>query len=90
MRRQVAVALRYEMDRDAAPRVAAKGWGEFARRIEEIARAHDVPVRRDADLAQVLAKLELGAYIPERLYRAVAEVLAFVYRLNQKEVASSE
>ena len=82
MKRQVAVALRYDLDRDLAPRVAAKGWGETARRILEIARAHDVPVKRDDDLAQVLAKLELGAGIPEKLYRAVAGVLAFVYQLN--------
>lgn len=84
MRRQVAVALAYALGRDPAPRVAAKGGGETARRIAETARARGIPVREDPDLAQVLFKLDVGAFIPPVLYRAVAEVLAFVYRLNAR------
>ncbi len=81
-RRQVAVALRYDPAAEAAPRVAAKGKGELARRIEEAARARGIPVREDPDLAQVLVQLDLGMMIPEKLYRAVAEVLGWVYRMN--------
>lgn len=82
LRRQMAVALRYEIGGMPAPQVTAKGWGDVAQRIEETARAHNVPVRQDPDLAQVLIQLDLGSYIPEELYGAVVEVLSFVYRLN--------
>lgn len=83
VRRQLAIALGYE-PAELAPQVLAKGYGETARRIEETARAEGVPVREDPDLAQTLAALDVGDWIPERLYRAVAEVLAFVYRVNNR------
>ncbi len=86
VKRQVAVALRYDPVRMPSPQVAAKGKGETARRIEETARAHGVPVKEDADLAQVLVSLDLGSFIPESLYKAVAEILAFVYRLNARSI----
>lgn len=87
MRRQVAVALEYDAKRDRAPKVSAKGRGKGAERILEIARAHGVAVREDADLAEALAAIDVGEWIPEELYQAVAEVLAFVYRLNEKAKA---
>lgn len=76
-----AVALRYDADQDAAPRVVAKGNRLIAERIIEIARENDVPIHQDPDLVAVLAKLDVEREIPESLYRAVAEVLAFVYRV---------
>ena len=82
--RKKAVALRYEMEQDAAPRVLAKGQGVRAERILDIARAHGVYIEEDADLVEVLSKLEVGMAIPEELYQAVAHVLALVYRLNQR------
>ena len=82
--RQLAVALRYDEDRDAAPRVLAKGRGDVARRILDLARERGIPVRTDADLAQALAQLDLQEMIPAELYPAVAEALAFVYRQNQR------
>jgi FlhB-like protein len=82
-RRQKAVALRYDAQRDAAPRIVAKGAGLLAERIIEIAREHGVHIQHDPDLVGLLAKIDVNASIPEDLYRAVAEVLAFVYRLNQ-------
>jgi len=78
-----AVALRYDTTRDDAPRVVAKGQGLIAERIMAIAREHDIHVHADPDLVQLLAALEIEDPVPEHLYRAVAEVLAFVYRLNQ-------
>lgn len=81
--RQTAVALRYVRHEDVAPRVVAKGRGALAERIIAIARQHGVPVHQDADLVEVLARLELGATIPPELYEAVAEVLAYLYRMNQ-------
>ena len=80
--RPLAVALRYERRETDAPRVTAKGSGELAQRILELARAHDVPVREDPDLLELLAACDLGAEIPQELYHAVAELLAFLHRLN--------
>lgn len=80
--RQVAVALRYQNDKDAAPRVVAKGQGAVAEAILRLARENRIPVHADADLAHVLVKLDLNALIPEQLYAAVAEVLAYIYKMN--------
>lgn len=77
-----AAALRYDAGADAAPRVVAAGKGLIAERIVAEARAAGVPVRDDAALAEALAALDLGAQVPEALYRAVAEALAWAYRLD--------
>ena len=78
-----AIALKFNADDMVAPRVLAKGAGHVAQRIKEIAAEHQVPVVEDKPLAQALYKMvELGDYIPAELYRAVAEVLAYVYRLK--------
>ena len=82
--RQVAVALRYLAGVDDAPRVVARGRGEVAERILAIAREHGVRVHPDADLVESLAALDVGAAIPAALYPAVAEILAFLYQVNQK------
>ena len=81
-----AVALKYEKEKDAAPRVVAKGRGSVAEKIIEIAKAHRVPLHEDKNLVQVLEALDLETEIPPELYRAVAEVLAFIYRLNAKNI----
>ena len=85
-KRQLAVALRYNEDHEAAPRVLAKGAGGVAQKILDIAREQNIPVRDDPDLVEALAKLDVGSLIPTELYPAVAEVLAFVYRQNQRYV----
>lgn len=79
-----AVALKYEKEKDAAPRVVAKGRGSIAEKIVETARVHNVPLHEDKNLVEVLETLDLETEIPPELYRAVAEVLAFIYRLNGK------
>lgn len=81
-RRRLATALAYEMEHRAAPEVVAAGKGLVAERILEIAREHDVPIREDELLAEALSVLGIGDMIPPELYQAVAEVLAFVYRLD--------
>ena len=81
----LAVALRFDASEMAAPRVVAKGADHIAERIRAIAREHDVPLVENKSLAQALYKLaEPGDTIPVELYRAVAEVLAYVYRLKGK------
>ena len=79
-----AAALSYERQRDRAPKVVAKGRGAVAERIVAVAREHAVPVREDPDLAQMLDALDINSEIPAELYRAVAEVLVFVYRLQKR------
>ncbi len=79
-----AVSLDYE-ETEQAPRVSAKGEGELARLIIELAEEHNVPLHRDPDLTEVLYKLDLDEQIPPSLYEAVAEVFAFLYRLNRRE-----
>jgi len=81
--RQRAIALRYDQHKDAAPKVVAKGRGLVAQEILAIAREHGVHVHEDPDLAAVLSTLDLAAEVPQDLYQAVAEILSFVYRLNQ-------
>ena len=77
-----AVAIRYEMESMAAPLVLAKGRNYLARRIREIAMEHQVPIIENEPLAQALYKsAEVGQEIPAHLYRAVAEVLAYIFKL---------
>lgn len=78
---QVAVALEY--DGHGAPRVTAKGRGEIARKIVETAREHDVAVEQNVLLAEALSAVELEDAIPEELYRATAQVIAFVLSLRR-------
>lgn len=78
-----AVALRY--DGKGAPRVVAKGSGEVARQILALAEQHGVPLQENPELVLLLSRLELGDEIPEQLYIAVAEILAFVYALGGGE-----
>jgi flagellar biosynthetic protein FlhB len=79
----LAVALKFEASQMHAPTVVAKGAGHIAERIKEIARNHQVTIVEDKPLAQTLFKMvEIGEFIPEELYRAVAEILAYVYRIK--------
>jgi len=79
-----AVALRYDAEQDAAPKVIAKGQRLLAEKIIGIAKEHGSHIHEDPDLVAVLAKLDINTEIPEELYQIVAEVLAVVYRLNQQ------
>jgi flagellar biosynthetic protein FlhB len=79
----LALAIQFDAKQMIAPRVLAKGAGFIAERIKEIAREHHVPIVEDKALAQVMYKMvEIGDDIPVELYRAVAEILAYVYRLK--------
>jgi len=80
----LAVALAYDQERMIAPTVVAKGAGYVAAKIKEVALAHGVPIVENKPVAQLLYKMvDIDACVPENLYRAVAEILAFVYRLRQ-------
>ena len=84
MSKKIAAALKYTAGEDSAPKVTAKGRGIIAEKIVETARLNDIPIKNDANLANILETLDLGTEIPVELYRTVAEVLAFIYRLNKK------
>lgn len=79
-----AAALKYDQAQASAPRVVAKGRGQIADQIIQVARENGVPLVEDRNLATVLEALELESEIPADLYQAVAEVLVFIYRLNGK------
>lgn len=77
-----AVALTYDKQKDDAPRIVAKGQGQVAENIIELAKKHDIPIKDDPDLIEVLSSLEINEEIPSEIYVAVAELLAFVYSAN--------
>ena len=81
----VAVALRYEPPRQDAPRIVAKGRGEVATQILEIALANGIAIREDADLVALLEAVELDMEIPLEAFIVVAEILVYVYRANGRQ-----
>ena len=81
-----AIALKYDLQKDAAPRVLAKGADELAKRIKEIAAEHNIPMHEDRELARALYKFcDVGDVIPEKLFKAVAQILAYVYQLRKSK-----
>lgn len=80
----IAAALKYESTKDSAPRVTAKGRGYIADKIIDEARRYGIPIKEDPALVQILSRLDIDEHIPPELYKAVAEILAFVYSLNER------
>ena len=80
-----AAALLYDPQHKDAPTVVAKGRGQIAEKIMSLAEAHGIPLYEDRNLVEALATLDLNTEIPSAMYRAVAEVLVFIYRLNQRQ-----
>lgn len=79
----IAVAIQYDLENMDAPKVVAKGADFIAQNIREVAKANQIPIVENIPLARALHKtVKVGAYIPRSLYQAVAEVLAYVYRLR--------
>ena len=82
-----AVAIVY--DHTGAPRIVAKGVGEVARKIIETADAEGIPIQKNEVLIEALMQVELTKEIPPQLYQAVAEILAFIYRLDKTKSRAS-
>ena len=79
----LAIALKYDSKNMQAPKVVAKGSGFIAEKIKEIARSNRIPIVENKPIARALFKAaDIGAFIPLEMYRAVAEILAYVYRLR--------
>ena len=79
---RIAVALEY--DGETAPKVTAKGMNDIADKIIDVATQHGIPLQQNDGLIEVLSEMDLGDEIPENLYRAIAEVIAFAYILTGK------
>ncbi|HHW01469.1 MAG TPA: flagellar biosynthesis [Thermoanaerobacterales bacterium] len=80
-----AAALKYDAAIDSAPRVTAAAEGKLAQKLLEIALENNIPIYRDPALAEALVKLDISREIPPELYRAAAEILAFIYSLDRKD-----
>lgn len=81
---QKAVALVYEDERGLAPEVVASGQGKIAEKIIQTAHEAGIHIQEDPDLVELLSKVPIGEEIPVDLYQTVAEILAFVYQVNNK------
>ncbi|QOP45945.1 EscU/YscU/HrcU family type III secretion system export apparatus switch protein [Sulfurimonas paralvinellae] len=84
MKKEEAVALKYDDKKQSAPKVTAKGKGKTAQKIIELAREHEIPIKKDEDLVELLSKVELDKEVPQEMYRAVAEVFSFIYKITNK------
>lgn len=80
-----AVALGYDRSKDVAPKVLASGSGEIAKNIINLAKEHDIPIKEDADLVEILSKVDINQEIPPNLYKAVAEIFSFLYKMTSKK-----
>ncbi|WP_456402347.1 EscU/YscU/HrcU family type III secretion system export apparatus switch protein [Persephonella sp.] len=82
--RKKAVALRYDRDVNKAPEVIAKGEGYIAEKIIEKAKEYGIEIKEDKELVSLLSQIEINREIPVELYKAVAEILIFIYRKKKK------
>jgi flagellar biosynthesis protein len=80
----IAAAIKYDEKKNQAPRVTARGHGLMAEKIIELAKKHGVPIKEDPSLVQILNRLDIDDEIPPELYRVVAEILAFVYSVDER------
>lgn len=79
-----AAALRYDQEKEQAPKVIATGQGAIAENIIEKAQKNNIPMLEDPSLVELLSELNINETIPEELYQAVAEVFAFIYQADQE------
>ena len=84
MNQKMAAALQYKPRKDSAPRLVAKGQGWIAEKIIQTAREYNIPLKEDPHLVEILSTLDLYEEIPPDLYKAVAEILIFIYKMNNK------
>lgn len=84
-----AVALRYVSGEDRLPDIVARGSGPIAAQILQLAAQHGIPVHRDEALVSILSRLDPGLPIPAAAFAAVAEILAFLYRVDRAEAAAA-
>lgn len=84
------MAVKYDIAKDRAPRIVAKGRGELAERMIAIAREKKVPIHEDPELMEALARLDIETEIPTELYQVMAEILTFIYRTSRKKAEAGK
>jgi flagellar biosynthesis protein len=89
-KRQKVVALKYDPAKQSAPRILAKGQGGIAQKILDMAKTKGIPLYQDPELVEILSQLDVGLEIQPELYQAVAEVLIFIYKTNQKKMKAAQ
>ncbi len=82
---QKAVALKYDIDKDNAPKIVAKGKAETASNIIKIAKENNIPIKKDEDLLELLSQIDIDKEIPASMYKAVAEIFSFIYELSNNQ-----
>jgi flagellar biosynthesis protein len=82
---QKAVALKYDIEKDNAPKLIAKGKGETASNIIKIAKENNIPIKKDEDLIELLSQIDIDKEIPSSMYKAVAEIFSFIYDLSNNK-----
>ncbi|ATB31832.1 EscU/YscU/HrcU family type III secretion system export apparatus switch protein [Melittangium boletus] len=82
---EMAIALKYDKEKDVAPRIVAKGLRLKAEKIREIAKQYNIPLMKNVPLANALYRVDVGQEVPEELYDAVAEILNFIYELQREQ-----
>jgi len=82
---QKAAALKYDHLSQNAPIIVAKGQGDVAKNIIQIAKDNDLPIKKDEDLIELLSKLDIDKEIPTEMYKAVAEIFSFIYGITNKK-----
>jgi flagellar biosynthesis protein len=87
---EMAIAIKYDKDKDVAPKVVAKGMRLKAEKIREIARQYNIPFMKNVSLVNALYRVDVGQDVPEELYDAVAEVLNFIYELQREQQAGGK
>lgn len=75
-----AAALKYNASTDNAPKVTAKGHGETAQKIIEIAKENNIPIKEGKDLMELLDKVDVDREVPPEMYKAIAEVFSYIYK----------
>uniref|UniRef100_UPI004047806D EscU/YscU/HrcU family type III secretion system export apparatus switch protein n=1 Tax=Aliarcobacter sp. TaxID=2321116 RepID=UPI004047806D len=80
-----AVALKYDIEKDNAPKITAKGKGETASNIVKIAKENNIPIKKDEDLIELLSQIDIDKEIPSSMYKAVAEIFSFIYDLSNNK-----
>ena len=88
-KRKEAIALKYDKNKDEAPKIIGKGKGKIAESILEIARENNVLIQKDSSLTELLGQLNINESIPQELYEAVAEIFALVYQVDKKAAIRS-
>jgi flagellar biosynthesis protein len=83
-KRLKATALAYDPQKGSAPTITAQGTGYNAKSIIQIAKEHNVPIKKDEDLINILSQIEVDQEIPEELYKAVAEIFSFIYNMSNE------